>query len=328
MNPSTRDQPILGWGIVGCGDVVFRKSGPSILASPDSRIVGVMRRDPDKARPFADAHGIPLCTADAHELIHHPEVGLVYVATPPSSHREYVLAAAAAGKHVLVEKPMGLSTAEDQRMIEACQNAGVQLFVSYYRRFHPHIRRIKQLLEEGTIGNPVWARVDYAQAPRPGHDWGWRVRPDISGGGLALDILSHRIDLLNYLLGKPLTAHGQTTPERIASGEESTLLVIPYAGGALATVSGDFLTGRNEDRLVIHATRGSLVVETLDQCRLVMHKDGRVEEFAFDRPPAPHSGLVRHIEAVLAGRETNSSSGKDALQTDHIWDIGIRRADK
>ena len=149
----------LGWGIIGCGNVVEKKSGPSILKSGGSRIVGVMRRDAEKARPFAEAVGAALCTAEADEILNHPHVDIVYVATPPSSHKQYVLAAAAAGKHVLVEKPMGLSAAEDQQMIDACRQAGVQLFVAYYRRFHPHVLKMKELIDSGRIGQIGRAHV-------------------------------------------------------------------------------------------------------------------------------------------------------------------------
>ena len=198
----------LNWGIIGCGNVVEKKSGPSLLMAGHSRIVAVMRRDVAKARPFAEAHRIPLCTADAAEVIGHPGVDIVYIATPPASHKEYVLAAARGGKHVLVEKPMGLSAAEDTEMIDACQQAGVELFVAYYRRFHPHVLKMKELVDSGRIGYPVMAQIDFAQPPIPGYDWGWRVRPETSGGGLFVDVVTHRIDLMVYLLGKPETVYG------------------------------------------------------------------------------------------------------------------------
>ena len=144
----------LGWGIIGCGDVVERKSGPSIEQAGRSRIVAVMRRDGEQARAFAERHGVPEWTAEAEEVLSHPDVDIVYVAPPPSSHEEYVLAAARRGKPVLVEKPMGLNAGQARRMIAACDEAGVELFVAYYRRFQPHVRKMRALIDEGRIGRP------------------------------------------------------------------------------------------------------------------------------------------------------------------------------
>lgn len=312
----------LQWGIIGCGSVVFKKSGPSILQAGNHRIIGVMRREPEKARPFAQAHGISLCTSDAAEIIHHPGVDIVYVATPPSTHKEYVLAAAAAGKHILVEKPMGLSAGEDREMIEACEKAGVELFVSYYRRFHPHVLKMRELLREGTIGTPVLAQVDFAQPPLQNFDWGWRLHPETSGGGLFVDIVSHRIDLLNDLLGNPLLALGHVSNQ--APGREIAALLVTYSSGATASITGDFTTGRKHDRFAIHGTKGSLIAENLDSHAFELLTPGGSQPFTFQPASAPHLGLVQHIGHVLSGQTSNASSGWHALQTDRILDNGYR----
>ena len=100
------------WGIIGCGDVTEIKSGPALQKAPNSRLVAVMRRTGELAADYARRHGVPRWYDKAESLIHDPEVNAIYVATPPASHKEYVLAAAAAGKAVYVEKPMALNLAE------------------------------------------------------------------------------------------------------------------------------------------------------------------------------------------------------------------------
>lgn len=315
----------LDWGIVGCGDVVFKKSGPSILATGASRIVAVMRRDAAQARPFADAHGIPVCTDDADQVIGSKEVDIVYVATPPVFHRDYVLAAAAAGKHVLVEKPMGLSEAQDDEMIEACDAAGVELFVAYYRRFHPHVAQMKALVEQGAIGRPVLAQVDFAQPATPASASGWRVQPEVSGGGLLVDVVSHRIDLLCYLLGRPVAAlgmGGRSVPALPV--DDATVLAIRMESGAVCGVAGDFASSRFSDRFVIAGTAGTIESERLDGHAFTVRRSKSVEEFRFDPYPAPHLGLIRHIEDVLGGRAANVSSGRDGRLTDAILDQAVR----
>ncbi len=320
---------LLGWGVIGCGDVVEKKSGPSILTTGGSRIVAVMRRNAEKARPFAEANGIELCTDKAEEVLNDPQVEIVYVATPPAQHKQYVLAAAQAGKHVLVEKPMGLSAAEDRQMIDACRQAGVQLFVAYYRRFHPHALKMKELIEAGRIGRPVMARIDYAQPPAPGTNWGggWRVQPETSGGGLFVDVVSHRIDLMVHLLGEPAEVQGLTaTVEPGSLVEQTASLAVRFASGALCSVSGNFASPLWSDRFLIAGTEGVIESPRLDGQTFSLTVGETVEEFKFDPPAGPHLGLAQHIEDVIAGRQDNASSGRQGLLTDIILDQGLGRS--
>src|SRR5882757_10269989 len=103
---------LIRWGIIGCGDVTEVKSGPALQRATGSALVAVMRRDRAKAEDYARRHGVARAYDDAAALIADPDVDAVYVATPPSSHAAYTLAAARAGKPVYVEKPMALSHAE------------------------------------------------------------------------------------------------------------------------------------------------------------------------------------------------------------------------
>jgi 1,5-anhydro-D-fructose reductase (1,5-anhydro-D-mannitol-forming) len=125
---------VIRWGIIGCGNVTEVKSGPGFQKAAGSALVAVMRRDAALARDYAARHGVPKWYDNAHALVNDPDVDAVYVATPPSSHREYALLAARAGKPVYVEKPLALNHAECLEMIAACRAAGTPLFVAYYRR--------------------------------------------------------------------------------------------------------------------------------------------------------------------------------------------------
>src|SRR2546425_7601495 len=106
------------WGMIGCGDVTELKSGPALQKANNSQLVAVMCRTREKARDYAARHGVPKCFDDGESLIKDPEVDIVYVATPPSSHMEYTLMAAKAGKPVYVEKPMARTFQECQTMID------------------------------------------------------------------------------------------------------------------------------------------------------------------------------------------------------------------
>ena len=124
-------------GIIGCGNVTEVKSGPGFQKAKDSSLVAVMRRTGELAQDYAGRHDVPRWYADAEALIGDPEVDAIYIATPPSSHKEYVILAARAGKPIYVEKPMARTHAECQAMIAICREAGVPLYVAYYRRALP-----------------------------------------------------------------------------------------------------------------------------------------------------------------------------------------------
>src|SRR5579862_3269495 len=123
----------IGWGIIGCGDVTEVKSGPGFQEAEGSRLVAVMRRNGVLAEDYARRHNVPRWYDDAEALIRDPEVDAVSIATPPGSHRAYALQVCRAGKPAYVEKPMARSHAECREMIEAFAEAGLPLFVAYYR---------------------------------------------------------------------------------------------------------------------------------------------------------------------------------------------------
>ena len=315
----------LGWGVVGCGDVVEHKSGPAIGHAPRSDMVLVMRRDGAAARDFARRHGVARWTGAAQQVIDDDAVDIVYVATPPSSHLEYVLAAAAAGKHVLVEKPMAMNAAEGREMVAACAAAGVELFVAYYRRFWPHILRLRALLAEGVIGRPLLGVVDVSwddvAGRRRAGTRAWRDDPAIGGGGGFVDICSHRIDLLVWLLGPVAAAHGVATRfDRDLEVEQIAAAVMRMESGALCSVIGDFHSARDVDRFFIGGERGRVTADPLDGHALTLETVNGTEELRFSRLAAPHLGLVRHIEAVLLDGAVNQIPGTDGVVTETVLD--------
>ena len=319
----------LGWGVIGCGDVVEHKSGPSIGATERSRMTMAMRRDAGAARDFAHRHGVEEWTDDAAAVVGSRKVDIVYVATPPSSHVQYVCAAAAAGKPVLVEKPMAMSAGQARVMVEACTQAGVELFVAYYRRFQPHVLRMRDLLAAGVIGRPAHGCADIAvgQVARliSTGERGWRADPKIAGGGWFVDMASHRIDLLVWLLGGVADATGVAAryhPDLAV--EQSAVAAMRMRSGALCSVSADFHSGRTADRFTIHGERGLLTVDPLDGHVVTLSTPAATEEFRHTPFPAPHLGLVRHIEAVLLDGARNQASGTDGLVTETVLDRVVR----
>lgn len=317
------------WGIIGCGAVTEVKSGPAFQKVPDSSLVAVMRRDGDKARDYAERHGVPRWYDDAAALVADPDVDAVYVATPPSSHREYALAAIAAGKPVYVEKPMALDRAECDAIIEAGTAAGVPVFVAYYRRALPRFRRIAGLLREGAIGTPRLVNVvlhhPFEARYRDPGNLPWTVRPEISGGGVFVDIGCHTLDILDFLLGPIVDARGMATNQAKAYAAEDTVaMAFRFDSGVLGTGVWNFCADRREDRVEIVGDRGRLVFATFGDGPIVLESDGRREDIHIDNPEHIQQPLIASIVADLTGKGTCPSTAKSAARTSWVMDQVLR----
>lgn len=313
------------WGIVGCGAVTEVKSGPAFSKTPGSSLVAVMRRDGEKARDYAQRHGVPRWYDDADALIHDDEVDAVYIATPPSSHREHALKAIAAGKPVYVEKPMAMNHRECMDIVEAGRAANVPVFVAYYRRALPRFASIARLLREGAIGSPRLVNVllhhpfesryaDPANLP-------WTVRPEISGGGIFVDIGCHTLDILDFLLGPLVDVRGMVSNQLNAyPAEDSVAMAFAFGNGVLGTGLWNFGADRREDRVEIVGDRGRLVFATFGDGPIRVETDGRVAEVRIVNPEHIQQPLIAMVVDALLGRGECPSTGDTAARTSWVMD--------
>ncbi len=312
------------WGILGCGDVSEVKSGPSVMNRPPaSRVVAVMRRDAAKAADFAKRHKVPRHYGDADELIHDGEVNAVYVATPPGSHCHLAEQVAAAGKACYVEKPMGRTAGECRRMVEAFRGADRPLLVAYYRRRLPRFMEAKRLIDAGELGNVSSVGYGMTRLFSPGRDHGWRTDAAVSGGGLFLDLGSHLLDLLDFLLG-PLdhvagvaTRHGDGRTEV----EDAVAMSFTQPGGIAGTARWNFAGAERADLLTIEGTNATLRMSCFGNEPLeLIRRDGAVE--TIERPHGPHvqEHLMTDVIAHLLGEGACPSTGDSALRTNAAMD--------
>ena len=161
----------INWGIIGCGDVTEIKSGPAFNKVKNSSLIAVMRRDAAKAKDYAQRHNVPKWYADADSLINDPDVNAIYIATPPSSHEQYTIAALNAGKPVYVEKPMAVNAAAAKNMMNVAKEKNIKLVVAHYRREQPMFKKIKQLLAEKNIGEICLARMEFYKKFLKNNNW-------------------------------------------------------------------------------------------------------------------------------------------------------------
>lgn len=317
------------WGILGCGDVTEVKSGPALQQAPGSALVAVMRRDGRKAEDYARRHGVPRWYDDADALIADPEVDAVYVATPPSSHAPLAIRALQAGKPVYVEKPMALDAAECEAMLAASRDAGLPLFVAYYRRALPRFLKVRDLLQAGAIGTPREVRVVLHRtldARYAGVDaLPWRVRPEVAGGGLFVDLGSHTLDLLDFLFG-PVTEVAGTA--RSVSGaypaEDTVAATLAFANGVRGTGDWNFCSDARRDLVEVTGERGRLRFASFDEVPVELETGAGRERFVIAHPPHIQRPLIETVVAALRGEGQCPSTGVSAARTSAVIDAILR----
>ena len=293
------------WAIIGCGDVARKRVAAAIQNDPGSRLVAVCRRNEAELERFCRDFQVPKSFTDADGLLADGDIDAVYIATPVNMHLPQTLAAAAAGKHVLCEKPMAVNVDECDQMIAACAEHNVTLGVAFYRPFYRLLLRMKELLEAGAIGKPLAVNVVTGTplAMQPEDDGYWRVLP-AGGGGALMDIGSHRLDVLLELFGdvtdvKALcdTAAGDYPAEDVAS------LVMRFASGVQGTLQCVFRTAINPDEISILCTEGSLSAAPLNGSQLIIDngRERRIEELP---PPKNFNAplIADFVAAIDKGR--------------------------
>lgn len=249
-------------GIIGCGAIAANHL--AAYASEDGVVVtACMDTDEERAKAFAQEHGIELWTTDIAELL--AAVDVVSVCTPHPTHEALVLAAAQAGVHVLCEKPLAISVESAEKMVQVCQEAGVKFGAVFQRRFWPAAQRIRGALDDGTLGTPILARVEvllhrdasyYTQTP-------WRGKWESDGGGVLMTQAIHYLDLLQWYLGEVdwVMATASTYKHGDYIEVEDTLAAtLRFTNGAMAQFTASTaLTPALGQRIAVTGANGATV---------------------------------------------------------------------
>jgi len=323
----------LRWGIIGCGNVTEVKSGPAYQQTPGFVLQAVMRRDAAKAADYASRHQVPCWYSDADELINDPQIDAIYIATPPDSHLYYALKVAAAGKICCVEKPMALSSAECQQMIDAFAKRELPLFVAYYRRSLPRFLQVKQWLDHGEIGTVRHVQWNFSRAPNPLDLAGqpnWRTDPLQAGGGYFVDLASHGLDLLMYLLGDIRQVQGQALNQQGLYAAEDAVTACwqhaPQANGAIATGAGywHFGTDGRRDSVEIIGSQGHIRFSVFQEEPVTLVNQTGTYTLQIANPPHIQQYHVENIKAHLAGERQHPATGNTAWRATAVMEQILR----
>ena len=247
-----RGGPVLRWGVMAPGGIAgsFVRA---LLAETDQRVVAVGSRSIERAEEFATRNGIERAYGGYEEVATDPEVDIVYIAAPHTGHRDLALMAIAAGKHVLVEKPIGVSLDDAREIADAARSAGVYVMEAMWSRFIPQTSVISQLLRDDVLGDLRLVTADFSVLFP--YDPGSRLFDPALGGGVLLDLGVYTAWFCHFVLGEPLsvTAIGSLAPTGV---DAQAAVTLGYETDAQAVfTTGGFAAGTGAGLIAGHEAR-------------------------------------------------------------------------
>lgn len=287
-----------------------------------------MSRNADKARSYAERHGIGRWYTDPQALVDDPDVNAVYIATPPSSHATYAIMAMRAGKPVYVEKPLAASYEDCTRINHVCQETHVPCFVAYYRRYLPYFQKVESLLKGGTIGKVLNVQVRFACPPRQvdynaPEERPWRIQPDIAGGGYFYDLAPHQLDLLQQLFGVIVKAEGHSANiGGLYEAEDTVSASFLFENNLPGSGSWCFAghEAGKDDRIELIGTDGILTFSVFNYDPIHLYTTGGMKEFTVPNPQYVQQPLIQSVVETLQGRGDCQCTALSATPTNWAMD--------
>ncbi len=250
------------WGVIGAGGIARRRTIPEGIAKANNaKLVAVMDIDKKIVKEIADEYKVKAYTKE-EELLNDENVQAVYIATPVNLHCRQTMAAANKGKHILCEKSMAMTVEECEKMIEVCRKANVKLGLGYMMRFHTIHTRIKDMVQQGLLGRIVMARAQLS-CWYPEIEGAWRQKKEFGGGGSLIDMGTHCIDLLEFIMDDKVAEVSCFTGNLIQKYEveDTAVVMIRFKNGAQGVVDNCFSIPDNSSKnmLEIYGTKGSIL---------------------------------------------------------------------
>ncbi|MBN2164942.1 MAG: Gfo/Idh/MocA family oxidoreductase [Marinilabiliaceae bacterium] len=321
----------MNWGIIGCGDVTEKKSGPAFNCVEGSRVMAVMRRNYELAKDYAIRHKVPKYYDDADALINDTTVNAVYVATPPESHAIYAIKAMEAGKPVYVEKPMAMNYEECSMMVETSRKTRMPLFVAYYRRTLPGFLKVRELINDGIIGKVLTVNIQLFKVPLPEEmdqlNPSWRVVPSIAGAGLFFDLASHQLDYLDFIFGPIVSYSGHATNRGCFYKAEDTVVAsFVFENGVVGVGNWSFVVNESSQRDVIqiHGTKGYIEFSCFGHLPVKLFTKEGVIDFPFINPEYIQYNLIKQVVEQLQGEGSCVSTGETAARTTKVLEAIVK----
>jgi 1,5-anhydro-D-fructose reductase (1,5-anhydro-D-mannitol-forming) len=316
--PSDQKGISMTWGLIGASTVASEYVIGAIR-SQGFEIASVMSGDAARGADYADRHAIPGSTTDLHEMLGNPEIDAVYISTTNERHHPQAMAAIAAGKHVLCEKPLAMTTVQAAEMVRAAAAQGVVLATNHHLRNAGSHLAIRDLIADGHIGTVLSVRVFHA-VHLPPHLQGWRINDASAGGGVIPDITVHDADTVRFYLSEdPAQVVALAGTSGMGAGvEDSVMSVWSMPSGVMVQTHESFTHPFAGSGVDIHGTGGSIfgrgIMTQKPVGEVFLVTAGGREEIGFDTHDLYARSLTLFACAV-AGHGRPSADGVDGLKS-------------
>lgn len=320
----------MDWGLVGASTIASEHVIGAIR-SQGFEIASVMSGDAARGADYASKHAIPGSTTNLHEMLGNPEIGAVYISTTNEKHYPQAMAAIAAGKHVLCEKPLAMTTAEAAEMVRAAAAKDVVFATNHHLRNAGSHMAIRDLIAGGRIGKVLSVRVFHA-VHLPPHLQGWRINDASAGGGVIPDITVHDADTVRFYLGEdPLEVMAMAGTSGMGAGvEDSVMSVWTMPSGAMVQTHESFTHPFAGSGVEIHGTEGSIfgrgIMTQKPVGEVVLADANGRHEVGFDGHEL-YSRSLRLFADAMAGRGRPSADGIDGVKSLAVA-LAVRKAAK
>ena len=309
-----------GWALIGASNIAREWMIDAIRSQSDGEVVAVVSRDAERAASFAAAHHIPNSYTELELALADPAVDAVYISSTNEWHLPQTLAAAGAGKHVLCEKPLALELDDARNMVAACAAAGVVMATNHHQRNAATIRKIRDLIRDGAIGKPLFARL-YHAVYLPPHLQGWRLHAPQAGGGAILDLTVHDADTLRFILdAEPESVVALATSGQMADAglEDGVMAAIQFNNGVLAQIHDSFNVRYANTGLEVHGRDGSIFATDVLTQRPIGEVQLRNQQ-GVTQIAVEHENLyvrsVAAFHAAMRGEGQPAASGADGVRS-------------
>jgi predicted dehydrogenase len=310
----------LHWGVLGFGAFADVAMGPAISNTPGHRLVAIMGRNRERVEAHARSYHVAHCFDSAEDLVRHPDLHAVYVATPNFQHCEHTIMAAEQGLHVICEKPMAVSDEEAGLMVDACRRNGVKLMIGNMMRFNPCHPWLRDQLKSGIIGEIAEARATFEFFLAPEYSQ-WRIDPEPGGAGVVMDVGVHSIDLTRYILDAEITevAAFMETGSHPFPVDMHSAALLRFEGGALGTLFVSFNNKKPLNSLEFRGNKGVAVCEgTLWRESTgkvtILGEDGTRVFKPVPGTPNPYILQIEHFKRCIEQNRTPLISGEEGAR--------------
>lgn len=316
---------VVKWGMVGCGAVTEKKSGPGFYKAEHSQLRAVFDLDYERAQDYAKRHGVPIVYKTVEEMLADPEIDAVYLPTPPKFHKQYAIQCLEAGKIPLIEKPMAQTYEECLEIIAKSKEVGLPAYANFYRRGMEKYWTIKNMIDNGDLGAIRYVQLKQIMRPEPAdldrEHLPWRLIPELSGGGKFVDMAIHVLDVVEFLFGKITEVHGiADNLGGLYEVEDTVCAAFRTEKGVLGNGMWCYVADKDEEEMLIVGDKGRISTTGLFYGPIRVIKDGQEQVIDCKEPEHVAQPFIQMLVNELIGEEKSPADIESAANVIHVMD--------